>query len=131
MKALLRSTSLSRSVFSAAGSFGLRKFQGSGRIRTNSGKTRKISGEFGGTQRNSVGFCMALSMSSVGISGKFWGNAGFSGNFGVVSGDLGGQKAFCANSHPEPQKRWYKNRCSLDSKTRTTISKTRPTQRAQ
>ena len=40
-----------------------------------------------------VGFCMALSM---GIPGGFWGNAGFSGKlgFGVVSGDLGGQKAF-------------------------------------
>ena len=49
-----------------------------------------------------MGFCMALSMNSVGIPGGFRGNAGFSrklGGFGVVSGDLGGQKAFCANSH--------------------------------
>ena len=39
---------------------------------------------------------MALSMNSVGIPGGFRGNAGFRENlgFGVVSGDLGGQKAF-------------------------------------
>ena len=43
-----------------------------------------------------MGFCMALSMNSVGIPGGFRGNAGFRENlgFGVVSGDLGGQKAF-------------------------------------
>ena len=43
-----------------------------------------------------MGFCMALSMNSVGIPGGFrGGNAGFRENlgFGVVSGDLGGQKA--------------------------------------
>ena len=31
-----------------------------------------------------MGFCMALSMNSVGIPGGFWGNAGFSGKFGVL-----------------------------------------------
>ena len=43
-----------------------------------------------------MGFCMALSMNSVGIPGGFRGNAGFRENlgFGEVSGDLGGQKAF-------------------------------------
>ena len=50
-----------------------------------------------------MGFCMALSMNSVGIPGGVRGNAGFSGKlgFGVVSGDLGGQNAFAqiANAH--------------------------------
>ena len=43
-----------------------------------------------------MGFCMALSMNSVGIPGGFRGKAGFWENlgFGVVSGDLGGRKAF-------------------------------------
>ena len=43
-----------------------------------------------------MGSCMALSMNSVGIHGGFRGNAGFRENlgFGVVLGDLGGQKAF-------------------------------------
>ena len=44
-----------------------------------------------------MGLCMALSMNSVEIPGRFRGNAGFSGKFaefGVVSGDLGTQKAF-------------------------------------
>ena len=44
-----------------------------------------------------MGFRMALNMSSVGIPGAFRGNAGFSGSlgvWGVVSGDLGPQKAF-------------------------------------
>ena len=43
-----------------------------------------------------MGFCMALSTNSVGIPGGFRGNTGFSGKFGfgVVSGDLGGQRAF-------------------------------------
>ena len=47
-----------------------------------------------------MGFCMALSMNSVGIPGGFRGNAGFRENlgFGVVSGDLGGQKAFAETS---------------------------------
>ena len=52
------------------------------------GQIRGNSGNFGKTQWNSVGFCMALSMNSVGIPGEFRGNAGFSG------GDLGSQKAF-------------------------------------
>ena len=37
-----------------------------------------------------MGFCMALSMNSVGIPGRFRGKAGFSGKFGV----WGGQKGF-------------------------------------
>ena len=67
-----------------------------GRIR----KIRETLGKFSGSQWNSVGFCMALSMNSVGIPGGFRGNAGFSGNlgFGVVSGRFGGSKGFCANS---------------------------------
>ena len=77
----------------------LRKFQGFGGIWANSGKFGKfheISKKIRGIQWNSVGFCMALSMNSVGIPGGFRGNAGFRENlgFGVVSGDLGGQKAF-------------------------------------
>ena len=77
----------------------LRKFQGFGGIWANSGKFRKfreISEKFRGIQWNSVGFCMALSMNSVGIPGGIRGNAGFRENlgFGVVSGDVVGQKAF-------------------------------------
>ena len=53
-----------------------------GQIWGNSGNFRKI-------QWNSVGFCMALNMKSVGVPG-FRGQAGFSG----ISGDLGPQKAF-------------------------------------
>ena len=67
-----------------------------GRFPGKSGKFREIHG-------NSVGFRMALSMNSVGIPGGFRGNAGFLGKdlgFGVVSGDLGGQKVFCAKSKP-------------------------------
>ena len=43
-----------------------------------------------------MGLCVSLSMNSEGIFGGFRGNAGFSGKLwvGVVSGDLGGQKAF-------------------------------------
>ena len=50
-----------------------------------------------------MGFCMALSMNSVGIPGGFRGNAGFRENlgFGVVSGDLGGQKAFAQIAIPD------------------------------
>ena len=65
-----------------------------GQIWGNSGNFGKIRR---GTQWNSVGFCMALSMNSVGIPGGFRGNARFSGKnsvFGVVSGDLEGRKAF-------------------------------------
>ena len=53
-------------------------------------------------QWNSVGFCMALSMNSVGIPGGFRGNAGFSGKFGVWGcfGRFGASKGFCANSQP-------------------------------
>ena len=43
------------------------------------GNFRKIPGK-------SVGFCMALSMNSVGIPGGFRGNSGFSGKFGVWGG---------------------------------------------
>ena len=53
-----------------------------GRIRGNSGNFGKIQG----IQWNSVGFCKALSMNSVGIPGGFSGNAGFSGKFGVWGG---------------------------------------------
>ena len=62
------------------------------------GEIREISEKFRGTQWNSVGFCMALSMNSVGIPGGFrGGNAGFRENlgFGVVSGDSGSND-FCA-----------------------------------
>ena len=38
------------------------------------------------TQWNSVGFCVALSMNSVGIPGGFRGNTEFSGKFGVWGG---------------------------------------------
>ena len=72
----------------------LRKFQGFGGIWANSGKFRD---KVRGTQWNAMGFCMALSMNSVGIPGGFRGNAGFSGIF-VVWGGFGwfggGQKAF-------------------------------------
>ena len=48
-----------------------------------------------------MGFCMALSMNSVGIPGGFRGSAGFSGKFGVWGGfgRFGGSKGFGANSH--------------------------------
>ena len=67
----------------------LRKFPGFSGIWANSGNFGKIQG-------NSVEFSMVLSMNSVGIPGGFRGNAGFRENwgFGVVSDDLGGQKAF-------------------------------------
>ena len=57
----------------------------------------KFPGNFGKIQGSSVGFCMALSMK---FSGNSWGISGhtldFRENlgFGVVSDDLGGQKAF-------------------------------------
>ena len=44
------------------------------------------SGNFGKIQGNSVGFCMALSMNSVGNPGGFRGNAGFSGKVRVSGG---------------------------------------------
>ena len=56
-----------------------------GEIGENSRKFRKLRG----TQWNSVGFCMELSMNSVGTAGKYRGNARFSRkiwDFGVVSG---------------------------------------------
>ena len=64
------------------------------------GEIQEISGKFRGTQWNSVGFCMALNMNSVGIPGGFRGNAGFSRNFGVWGGfgRFGDSKGFCANS---------------------------------
>ena len=65
-------------------------------IRRNSGKLR-------GTQWNSVGFCMALQMNSVGIPGRFRGNAGFSGKIwglGWFRPILGPQKA---NLRKSPQ----------------------------
>ena len=67
------------------------------------GELREISGKLRGIQRNSVGFCMALSRNSVGIPGGFRGNAGFSGKFGVWGGfgRFGGSKGFSANSHFE------------------------------
>ena len=66
------------------------KFQGFGGIWANSGK-------FGTFQENSVGFCMVLSMNSVGISGQHRPDVRENLGFGVVSGDLG-SKGFCANS---------------------------------
>ena len=63
----------------------LRKFQGFGGIWAISGKFGKFrenSGEFSGIQ---CGF-VALSMNSVGIPGRFRGNAGCSGRFGVWGG---------------------------------------------
>ena len=64
------------------------------------GEIREISGKFRAIQWNSVGFCMALSMNSVGIPGGFRGNAGSSGKFRVSGGFgwFGGSKGFCANS---------------------------------
>ena len=50
------------------------------------GRIRENSGNFGETQWNSVGFCMALSMNSVRIPGGFRGNAGFSGKLAVWGG---------------------------------------------
>ena len=72
-----------------------RKFQGFGGIWANS----ENSGNFGkkvGSQWNSVGFCMALNMNSVELLGDFGATPGFREylGFGVVSGDLGLQKAF-------------------------------------
>ena len=69
-------------------------------IRWNLGefrKIREISGKFSG---NSVGFCMALNMNSVGIPRGFWGNAGFWGNLGFWGGfgRFGVSKGFRANS---------------------------------
>ena len=63
------------------------------------GEIREISGKLRGTQQNSMRFCTALSMNSVGIPGGSRGNAGFSGNFGFWSGFgcFGGSKGFCAN----------------------------------
>ena len=74
-----------------------RKFQGFGGIWANPGKFGKFrenSGEFSGIQW--VFFCMVLSMNSVGIPGGFRATPDFREKFwfGVVSGDLGGQKAF-------------------------------------
>ena len=61
------------------------------------GETRDISGKLRGTQWNSVGFCMALSMNSVGFPGGFRGSSGFSGKFGVWGGFgwFAGSKGFC------------------------------------
>ena len=52
-----------------------------------------------------MGFCMALSMNSVGIPGGFRGNAGFSGKFGVWGGfgRFGGQKALAQIATRSPQ----------------------------
>ena len=60
---------------------------------------REISGKIGGMQWNSVGFCMTLTMNSVGIPGGFRGNAGFSRNLGVWGGfgRFRASKGFCAN----------------------------------
>ena len=54
-----------------------------------------------------MGFCMALSMNSVGIPGGFRGNAGFSGKSGVWGGfgRFGRSKGFCANSQGKPPKK--------------------------
>ena len=62
-----------------------------------------------GTQWNSVGFCMALNVNSVGIPGGFRGNAGFSGKFGVWGGfrRFGASKGFCASSQ-----HWGANQCT-------------------
>ena len=68
------------------------KLQGLGGIWAKSGKFRGISGKFRGIQ-NLMGFCMTLNMNSVGIFGATPGLRGNLG-FGVVSGDLGPQKAF-------------------------------------
>ena len=78
------------------------KFQG---IRWNLGEFRDIREiwKFTSIQWNSMGFCMALNVNSVGIPGKFRGNARFSGEFGVWGG-LGrfrASKGFCANSQSD------------------------------
>ena len=75
---------------------------------------------------------MALSMNSVGIFAGFRGNTGFSGkfglwdrfDFGMVSVDLGGQKAFVqtATSHHVPSRvHGQKDLCSLGSEDSTYI----------
>ena len=67
----------------------LRKFPGFSGIWANLGEIRKFqgnSGKFRGIQWNSVGFCMALSMNSVGIPGGFRANAGFPRKLGVWGG---------------------------------------------
>ena len=71
------------------------------------------SGNFRKTQGNSVEFCMALNMNSVGIPGEFWGDAGFSGKFGVWSGfgRFGASKGFCANSHFPAEKCGFRGSC--------------------
>ena len=53
-----------------------------------------------------MGFCMALNMKSIGIPGRFWGNAGFSGKFGVWGGfgRFGASKGFCTNSQMQKKK---------------------------
>ena len=58
---------------------------------------QEISGKFRG---NSVGFCMALNMNSVGMFGGFRGSAGFSGKPWGWGGFVrfGASKGFCANS---------------------------------
>ena len=56
-----------------------------------------------------MGFCMALSMNSVGIPGGFRGNAGFSAKFGIWGGfgRFGGSKGFCANSQTQLYQKHY------------------------
>ena len=64
------------------------------------GRIQGNSGNFGKTQGNSVEFSGVLYGASNEFSGNSWGNSGqrriFGEKFwfGVVSGDLGGQKAF-------------------------------------
>ena len=69
------------------------------------GKIREISGKFRGIPWNSVGFCIAFSMNSVGIPGGFRGNAGFSGKFGVwgwFRGNWGVKSTGPNFIHPHP-----------------------------
>ena len=56
------------------------KFQGFGGIWATSGKIQEISRKFRGTQWNSVGLCMALSMNSVAIPGGISGQRRIFGN---------------------------------------------------
>ena len=70
-----------------------------------SGKLRKFRENSGGPQWNSMGFCMAPNMNSVGIPWGFRGDAGFSEKFGVRGGfgRFGASEGFCTNSQCAPK----------------------------
>ena len=96
------------------------------------GRIRGIWGNFGKIWGNSVGFCMALNMNSVGTPGGFRGNASFSGEnlgFGMASGELGPQKAFGANIGGSQKGGFQKGGfggCSPGTKTGTRVRSPKP-----